>query len=75
MNAMMLLVVCSRKVLPLKRTGMTALGWIRRLISATADLANTARRTHLIPPAVEPEAPPVSIRKNTIIHSTGGQII
>ena len=75
MNAMTLLVVCSRSVWPLKRTGMTAFGWMRRLISAKADFAKIPTRTHFIPPEVEPDAPPVNIIKKTSTHRTDGHII
>ena len=54
---------------PLKRTGMIALGWIRRCNSVKADLAKIPNRTHLIPPAVEPEEAPINMMNSTIAHS------
>ena len=58
---------------PLKRTGMMALGWIRRCNSVMADLAKIPNRTHLIPPAVEPEEAPINMMNSTITHSRCGQ--
>lgn len=54
----------SRMFCPPSRTGRTAPGWMSRLNRLRTALARSIKREALMPPAVEPVLPPVSMAQS-----------